>query len=106
MLTENLLEFIEKQTERVKKYYDCHDPEKFALAATVKLAEEFGELSREVLAGSGLRHKDKIDQHDMQTLEKEFADVLITTFILSHALNVDIQKALKEKIEIVTKRYS
>jgi len=106
MFTEELCEFIEKQTERVKKYYNCHDPKMFAFQAVAKLAEEFGELSREVLAYHGVRHKDKIDQHSKETLAKEIADVLITTLILSRFFDIDIQKVMKEKIEEITKRYS
>ena len=106
MFSKELTDFIKAQTERVKKYYDCHDPKMFALTSTVKLNEELGELCQEILATTGMRRKGKADKHNKQTLSEEFADVLITCLILANSLDIDVEKALLEKSQKVTSFYS
>jgi len=101
-----LLKFIDIEDERLKKYYgDYSDQEKRVLVRTVKLTEELGELSNEVLAHNSLQRKQKLDNHDKENLPEEFADVILTALLLAKALNVDIEKALEKKIEKVNKRY-
>ena len=106
MLTQDLKNFIDLQFDRLKKYYDCHDKKIFKLAATVKLSEELGELCCEILASENLRRKEKVQNHNKESLEQEFADVLITTLILAKANNVNIEKSLKEKIKSIDKIFS
>ena len=102
----HLLEFIEIEDERLKKYYGSSlDQEKHILARTVKLAEEFGELCDEVLAHNSLQRKQKLDNHDKENLSEEFADVIITALLLAKSMNVEIEKALEKKIDKVNKRY-
>ena len=40
-----------------------------------------------------------------ENLPDEFADVLITTLLLAQEMNVDIEKALEDKIKKIDKRY-
>ena len=105
MFTDKLREFTKKQEERVQKYYKIEDKNTFALAGMCKLTEEVGELSCEILASQKMRHQDKINNHNNETLSLEFADVIITTLILARTTGIDIEKALKTKIEKVTKKY-
>lgn len=106
MELKELLKFIDIEDERLKKYYgDYSDQEKRVLVRTVKLTEELGELSNEVLAHNSLQRKQKLDNHDKENLPEEFADVILTALLLAKALNVDIEKALEKKIEKVNKRY-
>lgn len=106
MELKDLLKFIEIEDERLKKYYNSYsDPEKHILARTVKLTEELGELSDEVLAHTSLQRKQKLENHDTQNLSEEFADVILTTLLLAKAMNVDIEKALAKKVEKINKRY-
>jgi NTP pyrophosphatase (non-canonical NTP hydrolase) len=37
-------------------------------------------------------------------LELEFADVIITTLLLANSLNVDINKSLEKKVNIIKNR--
>lgn len=99
-----LLEFIEKENKRIKNLYSI-DGEKMTLAQTVKLSEEVGELSSEVLAHNSLQRSKKLENHDKGNIQGEFADVIFTTLILAKTMDVDIEKALKDKIEKIDKRY-
>ena len=101
-----LLKFIEIEDKRLKKYYsDYSDQEKQILARTIKLTEELGELCNEVLAHNSLQRKQKLDNHDKGNLPEEFADVIITTLLLAKAVDVDIEKALKKKVDKINERY-
>jgi NTP pyrophosphatase (non-canonical NTP hydrolase) len=100
---ETLLKFIDAQYERLKKYYDCFDDEKFALASMAKLSEEVGELSEVILAKCMLQHKKKKEKkHD---LPQEIADVLIVTLIIAKHMKVDVKKALEENIKNIEDLY-
>jgi NTP pyrophosphatase (non-canonical NTP hydrolase) len=69
------------------------------------LAEEAGELCEEVLAHNSLQRKDKLDRHNEDNLQGEFADVLITTLLLAKTMKINVDKALKGKIEKINERY-
>ncbi|MBD3231930.1 pyrophosphatase [Candidatus Dependentiae bacterium] len=105
MFTDKLKNFIKDQEHRVQKYYKIEDKKIFALIGMNKLTEEIGELAREILASQKIRHKDKVNNHNTETLSLEFADVIITTLILAQTTGIDLEKALKIKIEKVTKKY-
>ena len=105
MLTDQLKDFIKKQEQRVKQYYKVEDNKTFALMGMAKLTEEVGELACEILASQKIRHQDKLNNHNNETLSFEFADVIITTLILAQTTGIDLEKALKIKIEKITKKY-
>jgi NTP pyrophosphatase (non-canonical NTP hydrolase) len=101
---DELLSFIKAEDERLRKHYGYPDEEKRALARTVKVAEEFGELCNEVLAANSLQRKQKLDNHEREKLDEEFADVLFSTLLLASAMNVNIEKAIKNKMEKIKAR--
>ncbi len=101
---DELLSFIKTEDERLRKYYGYPDEEKRVLSRTVKVAEEFGELCNEVLAASSLQRKQKLDNHSREQLEEEFADVLFSTLLLASAMNIDIEKTIKAKMEKIKAR--
>ncbi len=105
MELKELLKFIEMESERIRKRYPNLDEEKLILAQTVKINEELGELYNEILNHCSLQRKEKQDNMDKNAIEEEFSDVLITTLLLAKRMNVDIEKALKEKIGKINKRY-
>ncbi len=104
-----LLDFIETEDRRLiggfgnNIAYD--DREKRVLARTVKLTEELGELCDEVLASQSLQRKEKLESAKEKNIGEECADVVITTLLLSKALDVDIESELDKKIEKINKRY-
>ncbi len=93
-------QFIETETKRLEEYYKLKGNEELTLAMTIKVIEEIGELFNEILAHKGYQSKEKLDALDKNEIEKEFSDVIITLLILANRFNVDIEKALKEKIQI------
>jgi NTP pyrophosphatase (non-canonical NTP hydrolase) len=94
--------------------FDAHFNKKFpikshrekAFARTVKLTEELGELCNEVLAANGDQRSEKLETTSNRNLEDEFADVIITTLLLAKTMNVNIEKALEQKIEKINQRFS
>lgn len=106
MQLKDLKRFIKREDRRLRKSYGGYkDEEKRVLARTVKLAEELGELCDEVLGSISLQRKEKLEKRDTGNLAGEFADVMITVLLLAEAMKVDMEKALKEKIKKIDKRY-
>ena len=105
MEIKELLKFIETEDRRLREKYGHLDNDKMTLARTVKLSEELGELCSEILASDSLQRKDKLDNYDEENLNSEFADVIITTLLLAKAKGIDIENALKNKIDKINKRY-
>lgn len=106
MELKDLKKFIKKEDVRLRKRFGNYkDEEKRILARTVKLTEELGELCDEVLSFNSMQRKEKLDKYDKNNLPNEFADVVITTLLLAEVMGVDIEKALKNKIDKINKRY-
>jgi len=105
MELKDLLKFIEIENKRLRTYYPNIDEDKIILARTVKLTEELGELCSEILAHESLQRKQKLDNHNKENISEEFADVIITALLLAKAMNVDIEKALENKVKKINKRY-
>ncbi len=104
MELKELLKFIEIEDQRLNEYYSHADHEKMVLARTVKLSEEMGELCEEILAHNSLQRTQKMKGHNAN-LPEEFADVIIVALLLAKSLNIDIESALKSKIEKINQRY-
>ncbi len=95
MTLEDFQKFIDDQTERER-----------ILSRTVKISEEFGELCDEVLASMGDQRKGKMEGRDLDALSDEFADVIITTFLLAKSMNIDIPNALERKIKKIKAKHN
>lgn len=76
----------------------------FALAQAVKLGEEVGELHAEVLGALRYQRSDKSSEYNPETLGGELADVLVCLAILAHTLNVNLVRAVGEKIGELDRR--
>lgn len=76
----------------------------FALAQAVKLGEEVGEVHAEVLGALRCQRADKSSDYSPGTLGGELADVMVCLAILAHTLNVDLVKAVKDKIGDLDRR--
>lgn len=70
----------------------------FALAQTVKLGEEAGELHAEVLGALKYHRADKAGQYGSDTLGGELADVMVCLALLAQILDVDLAQAVSTKI--------
>lgn len=107
MTIEELQKFIDEQDAlfRERRAGDFSDRE-HVFARTIKLGEEYGELCDEVLASIGGQRKGKMFHHEAIDLQDEFADVLITTFMLAKAMDVDIMQSLDDKIRRIKEKYN
>ena len=74
------------------------------LAHMVKIQEEVGELSDELLTYLELQRQHKLDKAEKGNLEKEIADVIISTCTFAMNLGVDLDEAITRRMEIVKTR--
>ncbi len=80
--------------------------EKNILLKTVKLSEEVGELSNDILATLSLQRKSKLDEFEIKNLFEEFADVILSTAALANSMGVDLNRAVKAKLEKLLTQYT
>ena len=103
---QQLLSFIALEDRRLKSRFESYpDNQRRILARMVKLSEEVGELADAVLGYNDMQRQDKLDQKKTDDVSQELADVIITTLLLAHSLNVDISEALTQKMEKINTRY-
>lgn len=98
MNTKDLTDFIDSHHEWLRKHYKYSDNQKEVLARAVKLSEEVGELCEQILSFNSLQLKRKLNKFKKENLDDEFADVIITALLLAKSADVDIKKALENKI--------
>ncbi len=107
MQIEEINKFIDEEIIRLERLYSQKSNEELTLAMTIKLGEEVGELFNEILAHNGFQRKEKLDRLDEKEIEKEIADVIITTFIIARRFGINPETAIKEKMEIIqTRKYN
>ncbi len=75
-------------------------------ARVLKLSEEMGELSNEILTKMGLQRQAKIDAFEEIHLEDELADVFGSLLLLAIELDVDIERIMKRKVAFTLDRLS
>ncbi len=93
----DILKFVDEEDQRLRNDINYADKTMRILARTIKLSEEVGELSDEVLSSLGLQRKEKVNEYTKEKLEDEFADVLFITLLLAKVMDVDIMKASERK---------
>jgi len=77
----------------------------FALAQTVKLGEEVGELHAEVLGALEYQRRDKTGRYSRDTLGGELADVMVCVALLADTFGVDLARAVSSKVEQLEARH-
>lgn len=76
------------------------------LLKLAKIPEEVWELHNEVLKKIWFVRKEKSCLNNDLELSLEFADVIISALSVAYELNVDIDKALETKINILFERFN
>lgn len=74
-------------------------------ARTMKIVEELGELSDEILTSMNLQRDSKLAQFSHQNIEDEFADVLGSLLLLGEELEIDVEEVIKRKIAFTRERF-
>jgi NTP pyrophosphatase (non-canonical NTP hydrolase) len=73
-------------------------------ARMLKLTEELGELSSEILTNMGLSRQVKIDAFKRQHLDDEWADTFGSLILLAMELEIDIVPIIQRKIAYTYER--
>jgi len=81
------------------------DKQQQIFARTMKIVEELGELSDEILTSMNLQRDTKIAKFSHDNIEDEFADVLASLILLGNELDIDVDKVMKRKIIFTRKRF-
>jgi NTP pyrophosphatase (non-canonical NTP hydrolase) len=86
-----------------RKYPDLYnDLEKCTYAQATKLGEEAGELNEALLAHFGRQRQSKASKKT--NIAEEMADVIMVTMLMAAGLNIDIERAIEQKIATVKSR--
>lgn len=105
MLDKELIDYIDWQDGKLRSMHGNYDDKhKRALARTVKLGEESGELAEAVLAWCSFQRNEKMKKKAMN-LSDEIADVIITALLIAKTTGIDSERALCEKIAIIKERF-
>ncbi|NOZ43979.1 MAG: hypothetical protein GXP45_02355 [bacterium] len=76
------------------------------LLQTLKITEETGELSEQIIGALGGQRLSKSHKISEDRLEKEIADVIFATVRLARLLKIDIEKLLEIRKEELTQRFN
>lgn len=96
----------EREQQLRIKFVSLTKREKDILLKTVKLSEEVGELSNDILSVLSLQRKSKLDAFDKTNLYEEFADVVLGVFALANTMRVDMDRAVRDKLKKIFDVYS
>jgi NTP pyrophosphatase (non-canonical NTP hydrolase) len=88
----------------LRDLYDYKTEKEMIMARMCKITEEVGELSEQVLKSLGFQRKEKMIDVNKEDLAEELVDVLITSFLLGEAFEVDIEMAIEKKVEKIKNR--
>ncbi len=91
-ITQALIKFRDE-----RNWKQFHNPKDLSLAVSIEAAE-----LNELFLWKG---KDELDGVDRQKVQDEMADILSFIFLLAENYNIDIKKAVLEKIEKNSKKY-
>jgi len=94
-------EFQKLASDIVKKIDNKLNVDRDAQLNLSQLLEELGELAR-IVNFKKLRNKNP----EKKDLEDEFADVFLQLSILADNFDIDLEKAILNKIEILKKRHN
>lgn len=80
------------------------DSQLFVFMQAAKLVEEVGELHAQLLGRVRAQRPDKAAVFDDDALAGEVADVFITLLVFAESVGVDIEAAVRDKMDVVERR--
>ena len=106
MISEKLINIIKDiQIKLDNKFWNNKISQKEKiLSSCVKMTEEVGELSGEVLKSFWRARKEKLDNYSNDDLKWEFADSILSVLLLAEQMWVDINEALEMKLKKIEDR--
>lgn len=106
MNIKDLEKFADWENKRLRKLYKGKNisPRERKFIRMIKINEELGELNDQMLGSFGIQRKCKKNIYNKKKISKEIVDVFLTTSLLANELGIDLEKNIKNKIEIIKKR--
>lgn len=105
MTIEELVAEYTAISQTLNSKWPLHNQDHRTFARTMKIVEELGELSDEILTSMNLQRDSKIQEFSEQNIKDEFADVLGSLILLGIELNIDITTVMKRKIALTRQRF-
>lgn len=105
MQIKELVEKYKEIGEFLNNHWPLKDKSQRIFARTMKVVEELGELSDEILTSMNLQRDSKIAKFSRENLEDEYADVLGSLILLSYELDIDVEKVITRKIKFTRERF-
>lgn len=103
------LQSLISEYQLIRQYINTNwpmgDKNAAVFARTMKIVEELGELSDEILSSMNLQRDAKVAKHTRSDLEDEFADVFASLILLALELDIDISTVMQRKIVYTKKRF-
>ena len=105
MEVKELIDFMQWTTWEGRYNYTVEFSKKEQqFAQIIKIWEEYWELCEQVSGALWAQRKEKVERFSQEYLEDEFADVILATIRLACLMDIDIEKALKNKKEKLENR--
>lgn len=101
----DLVKEYKKISDFLNQKWPLKNQEQKVFARTMKIMEELGELSDEILTSMNLQRNTKIANFSRENVEDEFADVLGSLILLGIELEIDVEKVIKKKIAFTRNRF-
>jgi NTP pyrophosphatase (non-canonical NTP hydrolase) len=106
MNIQNLVDFLKTIRKKFRTtIYKGKTQDTIVLLQSIKVSEELGELHNEILKLFQYQRKEKMSDSSVN-IEKELTDVILSVMLLGIELDIDIEKALIEKMKIIKKRHA
>lgn len=105
MTIASLVEQYKEISEFLNTKWPLKNNEQKVFARTMKIMEELGELSDEILTSMNLQRNTKVAKFSQQNVEDEFADVLGSLILLGIELDIDVAEVMKRKIAFTRDRF-
>lgn len=97
--------FLSKNLQNLQnKYHFKNKTDVSLLAKSLKISEEVGEFSENILKYLSYQRSEKLHTDVLSNIEEEFADVVITACLVLKELELDPAEALAKKIAKISAR--
>lgn len=97
--------FLDNNLNDLQAKYGFKNKEQVSLLVkSLKVSEEVGEFSENILKYLSFQRSEKMNTDILADIQEEYADVIITISLIMRELDLDITDALTKKINKITKR--
>lgn len=97
--------FLKETLTNLQNKYHFQNKDALSLVTkSLKLSEEVGEFSSDILKYLSFQRQEKLNDNILDEIEEEYADVVITASLILKELELNITEALDKKIRKITNR--